>query len=972
MKSLRTLSILVLLTVPCLAESAILSARQSAVLSPALAARFDSDSAGTMYDALVSIRSESVSPQHIQALAASAPDLHGRYRRVLNQLQAAATATQSNWRTMLSSLPGHAEFVQGYWLSDIVRVHANREALSALADRGDVNLIAPNVTIELLSPVGIADATSASVGAESNLQAVGARALWSHGLTGKGRIVASIDTGVEGVHPALADRWRGRHGDTTAAWYDPSGGRFPIDNNGHGTHVMGIMCGRDGADTIGLAPDAEWICAAVVDRGSSLAATFADIISALQWVVDPDGNPETFDDVPDVVCNSWGVSQQIISPCDSLFFDAIDHVEAMGVVCVFAAGNEGPYSMSIRNPADRAISPTASFAVGAADATQPGFPIPGFSSRGPSACDGVSIKPQIVAPGVSIRSAFKGQTYKLISGTSMAAPHVAAAVALLRQYNPELTPEQIKTALLATAQDLGTPGEDNASGHGLLDLQAALQAAPAPSFPIVLAGAVSANPQGDGIASVGEVNSLVVPISVAQAPTQDVTLAISALTTGVMIAASSAHLGVLPVGATVDNTGSPFQFTLPDDFRAGDTVMFELRISGDPMIAMWRDTVALMCGLPPGARVQNLANGASRLGASNFGQLGLADGSCLNAGGAGWTSSYWSGNVLHDGALIIASEDGWSDASRRASGESPFDFAPEAAAPSMQFDDQRASIPVGVRVTQSVANTVTTSQYEYFTLAWTIENRRGLPIHNLQVGWLWDIDSPKGSVASEAAHLDPASTGVYHTSGSSPAVAGYAPMTGAFGSRQFFWNTGGSKRMLSEGEKRNALSGLAPAPAGQGDLFELVATSPVSLGANDTVTVAITLISARDAGAFAAAAVDARNQWLRISDVGGDHGGIRPPTDFRLEQNYPNPFNAGTTIPVVIGGSATQSVRLDIVNILGQQVRTLIAANLEPGSYSLSWDGRDESGSAVASGVYFSRLTGPAIGRQVRQMVLLK
>jgi len=118
------------------------------------------------------------------------------------------------------------------------------------------------------------------------------------GYTGHGRLVCNFDTGVEGTHPALVANWLGANGGTASqSWFDPYGTTsrwmatvtHPYDGH-HGR--------RDGADTIGVAFNASWISAAVVDRGQNLSKTVSDILAAFQWAADPDGNPQTVDDLP--------------------------------------------------------------------------------------------------------------------------------------------------------------------------------------------------------------------------------------------------------------------------------------------------------------------------------------------------------------------------------------------------------------------------------------------------------------------------------------------------------------------------------------------------------------------------------------------------------------------------------------------------------------------------------------------------
>jgi hypothetical protein len=315
------------------------------------------------------------------------------------------------------------------------------------------------------------------------VRAVGAPDVWSEfGIDGSGTIVGILDTGVDATHPALADRWRGNFAPAAECWFDAAGAgdpSFPVDHGtgGHGTHVMGTLTGLAPGDTIGVAPGAHWIAANPIL--TSIPQLDSAVLASLEFMTDPDGDPSTTDDVPDVVQNSWGINEGFhgFFDCDSRWWDAIDNCEAAGVVLTWSAGNEGPYAQSIRSPADRTTNPLNCFAVGATKAVPP-FLISDFSSRGPSGCGGAeAIKPEIVAPGEDIYSAEPGGGYQLLSGTSMAGPHVAGVVALMRQANPDLDVVSIKEILLATAVDMGEPGQDNTYGHGFIDARAAVAAA---------------------------------------------------------------------------------------------------------------------------------------------------------------------------------------------------------------------------------------------------------------------------------------------------------------------------------------------------------------------------------------------------------------------------------------------------------------------------------------------------------------
>ncbi|MEO8446217.1 MAG: S8/S53 family peptidase, partial [bacterium] len=316
---------------------------------------------------------------------------------------------------------------------------------------------------------------------ETGLKVIKADVLWRLGFTGAGRTVMHIDTGVDGLHPALAPRWWGNNGRPWYhSWFDPisPSSTSPFDCGSHGTHTMGIMCGRNSAtgDTIGVAPDAYWMSAGITDcPGASYPSMN---ILAYQWAMDADTNAATTF-MPDVISCSWqdpnvgGTGQ-----CTSIYVPTLAAVEAAGIAVCFSAGNSGPGVSTVTPPKNINTDSLSVFSVGAVDGNTAGTPIASFSSRGPSICGGsgtLLIKPEVSAPGVNVRSSVPNNGYTTMSGTSMASPHVAGSIALLKQVAPGLTGKQIKAALFSTAIDLGTPGEDNDYGKGLIDIYAAFQ-----------------------------------------------------------------------------------------------------------------------------------------------------------------------------------------------------------------------------------------------------------------------------------------------------------------------------------------------------------------------------------------------------------------------------------------------------------------------------------------------------------------
>jgi len=374
------------------------------------------------------------------------------------------------------SLDGTVRAFRAYWLINAVRVATTVAGARELAARPDVDVVEADLKVELIEPIvpeKHVDKSGAGIGITPGVVAVGARRVWNElGIDGTGALVGHLDTGVDGTHPALSARWRGNFADPAHCWFDAigDGSTTPTDTHYHGTHVMGTITGLAADDTIGVAPGALWIASNVINQGAS-SEFDGDVINSLQFMTDPDGNPATTDDVPDVVQNSWGVNENFSGyvDCDSRWWTAIDNCEAAGVVLTWSAGNEGPGGTSLRSPADRATDQYNAFSVGSTLPNAP-YDISSFSSRGPSGCGGAyATKPEIVAPGSDIYSAAPGGGYQYLSGTSMAGPHVAGVVALMRAANPGLDVITVKEILMQTAVDLGPAGEENTYGHGFVN-----------------------------------------------------------------------------------------------------------------------------------------------------------------------------------------------------------------------------------------------------------------------------------------------------------------------------------------------------------------------------------------------------------------------------------------------------------------------------------------------------------------------
>jgi subtilisin family serine protease len=228
------------------------------------------------------------------------------------------------------------------------------------------------------------------------------------------------------------------------------------DQNGHGTHVAGIIAARlNGFGVAGVAPKAVLYAVKVLSTsGSGYVSDVAKgIIEATKG---PDGIAGTYDDA-DVISMSLG------GPDSQTLYNAVKYAYSYGVVLVAAAGNDGASSPSCPACYSEVI------AVGAIDQS---YNVPSWSNR----------NPDVVAPGVNILSTYPGNKYAYMSGTSMACPHVSATVALIEALRlaaglRKLTPDEVMNVLRSTAIDLASQGYDELYGYGLVDSYAALQKA---------------------------------------------------------------------------------------------------------------------------------------------------------------------------------------------------------------------------------------------------------------------------------------------------------------------------------------------------------------------------------------------------------------------------------------------------------------------------------------------------------------
>ena len=425
-----------------------------------------------------------------QADLTSVADLESKQERgtrVFEILTEVASRTQA---PLIDLLQARGLEHRPFWIANMIWVRGDLDDLAVLAAHERVLRVDANPGVQMEQPLPHADGGDAASpnAIEWGVLKIAADQVWALGYTGEGVVIGGQDTGYDWSHPALVEQYRGWNGvvaDHAYSWHDSihSGGGVcgadssePCDDHGHGTHTMGTMVGDDGGtNQIGVSPGSRWIGCRNMDQGNGTPATYSE---CFEWFVAPtdlDGlNPDPSKS-PHVINNSWSCP-----PSEGCSFASlqtvVENTRAAGIVVVASAGNSGSSCNSVSSPP--AIY-AASLTVGATNSVDD---IAGFSSRGVVDVDGSDrLKPDVSAPGVSVRSSVPGGGYSFFSGTSMAGPHVAGQIGLLLSAQPDLIgdPDSIENIVkmsalpLTSSQDCGgisgTEIPNPVFGYGRID-----------------------------------------------------------------------------------------------------------------------------------------------------------------------------------------------------------------------------------------------------------------------------------------------------------------------------------------------------------------------------------------------------------------------------------------------------------------------------------------------------------------------
>ncbi len=403
-------------------------------------------------------------------------DRVARRMAVAAALKRNADVSQAPVRTLLANLERQSlvSHVQAFFTTNTLAVTGRREAVVVLAGAPGVNRVEAEGRITVDDGALAEPASPPRAAVEANISQIRAPVAWRLGFQGQGVIVGTIDTGVRWTHEALKPGYKClRAASHKKCWFDAIKGiDAPYDDHvpGHGTHVMGILAGRLG---IGVARKSKWVACKAFD--ASGFAEKADILQCADFFTALALDVKTAVFVPDVFNNSWGVVPG--TPDEEFFNGVVDAWNAAGIHSAFPIGGSGPDCLTTSFPGAYA----AAFAVGAVDGADV---ITDFSSRGPASR--TNIKPDVVAPGVSIRSAVAScdTCYEELSGTTIATPHAAGTLALMLSKNGSLTPTEARAIAENNAKHIsdltcgGSPDDNNVYGHGRIDALNAVNATP--------------------------------------------------------------------------------------------------------------------------------------------------------------------------------------------------------------------------------------------------------------------------------------------------------------------------------------------------------------------------------------------------------------------------------------------------------------------------------------------------------------
>ncbi len=472
-----------------------------------LAAKVNSSTNHELIPVMVILK-EQANPDEAEAMSQGL-DKHAAREMVILYLKNLAQTSQRNVLHYLTdqTLDGQAADVQPLFIANVIGLKATPAVIRTLAQFPEVDIVSYDPERYMLDDVGSGPvAPGLDPGMDEGdeiawgVADVHAPEVWALGYNGTGVLVGMIDTGVNYNHLDLTDHmWDGgiqypNHG---YDFYNNDNNPMDDATSGHGTHTAGSVASDGTAGSqCGVAPNATIMAIKVL--GASGSGPSSAVLAGLNFSVDQGC---------DVFNMSLGITGGGSTSDKATYRTACNNALAAGVIASISAGNSGqqqgtyPIPNNVGTPGNvpppwpspyQTLTGGQSCVVGVGSTTS-SHSISSSSSRGPVTWANVSpwndyaynpgmglLKPDVSAPGSNIKSCSRTNIsgYTTMSGTSMAAPHVTGAIALILSKNPAMTPRQLDSLLETTALDLGTTGKDNTFGAGLINALNAVNATP--------------------------------------------------------------------------------------------------------------------------------------------------------------------------------------------------------------------------------------------------------------------------------------------------------------------------------------------------------------------------------------------------------------------------------------------------------------------------------------------------------------
>ncbi|MBA4378767.1 MAG: hypothetical protein C0395_09000 [Gemmatimonas sp.] len=959
------------------------------------------------------------------------PSLEGltpsaRRAAVIAALRDRAATAEAPVRAALraAAAAGRVEKVRSLYVANALLFEADAAAVAVLAADKSAGAMRHDRGYDLISSVmdsRVADAPAPTGGSPllANVWSIGwinADDVWALGYHGDGIVVGHIDSGVWLAHPDIANRlWTnpgeiaGNALDDDANGYvdDVHGYDFgdldgdPNDDSaspGHGTHTAGTVAGDGaGGTATGVAPGAQIMaCKAFAADGSG---TLGMIWQSYQYILENGAR---------LITMSLGVPGDLDPSLMRAERETCNIMRTAGITIFNSSGNDhAAYDppiecgLTARVPAPwNAIDGTRYSSTGGVVAVGgTGFMSnAGYtsSSWGPVKWDNVDpwndwpynpgvglLKPDVSAPAVNVNSlvppsGYSGNTW---SGTSMACPHVAGVAALMLQKNPTLSPAGLDSILELSSLDLGSVGKDNQFGAGRVDALAAVNMVPATqapqlswsSFEILDAtadGVIDPGEAFDVVFTLNNTSALVAATSVAGG------LAVVAGGPATVTEGAAVFGAIAANGGTATNAADVFSLVAAPGAAQGATFTMLLTVTAQDGYEVTFDAEYFV-GLPEW-RTHDAGNVLATV--TDTGSLGYtfatqAEGHGFGPAGANglYVGSFWGGATVsyvcnHDYAEGATSYD-WQTVTtpngRMADLGTVFADQHYQAI----FKDSGNLVPRNITVTQESFAFADAPNDDFVILRYTVRNNAATTLSGYYTGIFCDFDINDSSLNRGAVDATRRLTYMYPDGGGyyygialrEPTTA--KNLTLISNPTQVYPNG-----FISDTTKFRLLNATisTPTTSTANDWSALTSAGPVTIPSGAEAVYLYALVwgeSLADlqANTDAALAVDLTGS-TPVADAG-------LPRALSLAQNSPNPFNPQTTIVFALDRAA--GVRLGVYDLQGRLVRTLAERVYAPGEHSVVWDGRDESGAEMPSGLYLYRLED---GRrtQTRKMVLVR